>query len=372
MEINNQNNQNNQGNYSFTRYTKAINTCLQNLGDTSYFNSVLYLLANMRHFASYFLNPKNDPFIQQQLQQQRPLLYTFQRLLFHLYPFPETEKREKYQPNALFQLLGNMNVVYKSFQRRNPNDLLCYLLDNLHKEMNTAQNNQKLEGNLFDKKSVIETGKQNFVQNYNSVLSNTLNWFEIKESLCNKCMNTSYEFQSYCTFSLDIKSAYNKRNNNNEKKEYITIYDALDHFISPKQQNFYCKNCKQSICSLITSKIFSSSIYLIFLIDRGNDFDNNNELININFHIYDKIDLNNFIDIKGSPKRFELVGIISIYLEQKKYVTFCKSPVDKKWYIYSDDNIVLIDINEVLKKHNDSKEMIPCTLLYKTVDIIPK
>ena len=110
----------------------------------------------------------------------------------------------------------------------------------------------------------------------------------------------------------------------------------------------------------------------IFLIDRGNDFDNSNELINIYLHIYEKIDLYNFIDNQKSPKKFELIGIISIYLEQKKYVSFCKSPVDKKWYFYNDENINLIDINEVLKKHNESKGMIPCILLYKAVDNIPK
>ena len=371
MEINNQINQNNQ-NYSFKRYTKAINTCLQSIGDSSYLNSVVYLLANIRHFASYFLNPKNDNFIQQRFKEQRPLLYTFQRLLFHLYPFPETEKREAYQPNALFQLLGNMNIVYKSFQKRNPNDLLCYLLNNLHNEMNTAGNGQKLEGNIYDRRSVIKYGSKTFQQNNNSIISNTSNWFEIKECLCNNCMNTSYEFQNFSTFSLDIKSAYNKKNNNNEIKEYITIYDSLSHYSSPKQQNFYCKNCKKSICSLITSKIFSTSCYLFFLIDRGNDFDNSNELLNINLLIYDKIDLNNFIDMNESPKKFELIGIISIYLEQKKYVSFCRSPVDQKWYFYNDENINLIDINEVLKKHNESKGMIPCILLYKAVDNIPK
>ena len=158
------------------------------------------------------------------------------------------------------------------------------------------------------------------------------------------------------------------RNDNNNRKDYITIYDSLENYCFTKQQNFYCKNCKETICFLITSKIYFALSYLIFLIDRGNDFDTNNELLNINLHIYDKIDLSNFIDNQKSPKKFELNGIISIYLNQKNYVCFCKSPVDKKWYFYNDENIELIDINDVLKKHNDSKEMIPCTLLYKNVD----
>ena len=205
MENNNQNNQNNQKNYSFQRYTKAIQTRLQNIGDTSYLNSVLYLLANISHFASYFLDPKNNDFITQKLQKQKPLLFTFQSLLFHLYPFPETDKIERYKPNVLFQLLGDMNIVYQSFHKRNPNDLICFLLSTLHNEMNLAVNAPKLEGNIYDKQNIIKIGKKNFKQNNkDSIISNTLYWFEIKELFCNKCMRSSYDFHNYSTFYLDL------------------------------------------------------------------------------------------------------------------------------------------------------------------------
>ena len=46
--------------YSFARYKMAAKTGLKNLGDTSYFNSVLQMLGSVRNLSSYFLNPKNQ------------------------------------------------------------------------------------------------------------------------------------------------------------------------------------------------------------------------------------------------------------------------------------------------------------------------
>ena len=55
--------------------------------------------------------------------------------------------------------------------------------------------------------------------------------------------------------------------------------------------------------------------------DRGIDFDQNDNLMKIPFHLYDKIDLNNFIENKNTPQQYEIIGIISIFdsIEKCKY-----------------------------------------------------
>ena len=37
------------------------------------------------------------------------------------------------------EVLAVLNVVYKSLKRRNPNELLSFILDNLHSELNKKQ-----------------------------------------------------------------------------------------------------------------------------------------------------------------------------------------------------------------------------------------
>jgi hypothetical protein len=108
---------------------------------------------------------------------------------------------------------------------------------------------------------------------------------------------------------------------------------------------------------------------LIFLLNREIDFSENNKLLKIKFNLEEKIDLKNFIEEEHSPKKYRLIGIISIYLKEKRYVNFCESPIDKKWYFYNNEKKVEdINLEQVLNAHNkDANEFIPTILVYKEI-----
>ena len=354
--------QRNDNNYSFSRYKKAIKTVLKPLGDTSYLNTVLYTLGNIRNIASYFLNPKNQNYINKRIGDM-PLSYVFERLLLHFYPYPENDKKEIYEPSSFLKVLGTLNSTYNTFQKRNPNELIIFILETLHKDLNLNKannnnNNLNLNFNTNDKKSVIKNEIINIQNSENSIIYNNFNWFEIKESKCTKCNNTKYELLTFKTFSLDIQNS--KKNEN----DYFTIYDCLKYYQATKKFNICCNQCKNNN-QLITTNIFSTPNIFIFLLDRGIDLDEKNNLINIPFYLFDKIDLNNFIENRNTPQKYEIIGIISIDIKEKKYVNFCMSPIDKLWYFYKDENIEQADITNIIDKHNNFKELIPCILIYK-------
>ena len=350
--ISNQNN-----NYSFSRYTKASQTGLVNIYDTSYLNSVLQLLGSIRNIASYFLNPKHQKIIVDDIKHY-PLSFVFYRLFLHLYPYPETDNREVYKPDSLLEVLGILNVVYKTTKARNPNELISFILNTLHKEININKNNkfQPPNYNIYDKKSVISAGISYFQKSDNSVISNILNWFEIKELRCNKCNQIVYNFNTFNTFELDILGAYQC------KKNPITLNECLYYYGKEKAQDLYCIKCGKYNKITYKSNILSSSYMIIFSLNRG-ELDKNN-LIHIPFHLEDKIDLSFFIE-KESPKHYELTGIVSIVKEQNKYkyVSFCRSPVDHQWYLYNDEIIGKPQLNDIINAHNNNK-YIPCILAY--------
>ena len=87
--------------------------------------------------------------------------------------------------------------------------------------------------------------------------------------------------------------------------------------------------------------------------------------MSIPFYIQDKITIDSF---QENRKEYELIGIISIYLDQNKYVSSCKSPVDCKWYFYNDEYIGSADFNIIIKNHNENKQFIPCLLVYKSIN----
>ena len=349
-----QNNKPGEEEYRFTRYKKPALTVLKNLGNTSYLNAVLQLFGTVRNLASYFVNPKNRKYFEEHLKEI-PLAFVFHRLFLHLYPYPEKATGEKYNPEVLLQILGQYNAVYKSKEVRNPNDLINFILIQMHRELNTNKIKYINEPDCTKKEQVIKIGMEDFLKSNNSILAKNFIWFEIKTKLCPSCNKCYYEFNHFETLELDIVSAYQKYN------APLNLCQTL-FYQNQKNQKIYCLREQQYTMANVTSKIYSPN-YFIFSLNRGN-FDTN--LMKIPFNLEQEIDISKLLDNPQSYKKFELIGVVSISTaENKKYVCFGRSPVNYKWYLYNDDHSAEnTDINNVLKVHNSS-QYIPCILMYQ-------
>jgi len=125
-----------------------------------------------------------------------------------------------------------------------------------------------------------------------------------------------------------------------------TIKKHSDYFFNDKIQ--------------IYKSIYSSPIYFIFSLNRGNPDPN---LLNIKFLIEENIDVSQFLENKKSFSKYELIGIVSISMKENyKYVCFGQSPVDNNWYLYNDEFVNDINENLIL---NSAQGYIPYILLYK-------
>ena len=113
----------------------------------------------------------------------------------------------------------------------------------------------------------------------------------------------------------------------------------------------------------ITSKIYSSPNYFIFLLDRGNLDEN----LNIKFDIEEKIDLKKYIEKEDTPYLYELVGIVTINATEKKYESFSKSPIDQMWYYYDEKDADQLRKDIVFNNNNEMIFYIPCILFYKKI-----
>ena len=345
--------------FNLSLYKKAPKTGLKKIGDTSYLNSVLQCLGNIDYLIQYFLEPKNQLFINNNIKLM-PLSFVIERLFIHLYPYPEQDKTLIYGNEKVLGILANYNIMYKSIKTRNPTDLINFMLDIIHNELNTKKEfNKASYYDIFDYDSVVNTEISNFMNTNDSIISNLFSYFELKEYSCTLCNKIKYELHHFKTFDLDIAKCSHKNENG-----IINIHDYLNYFSNPKKMNIFCQNCNQHCETNIKSKIFSSPNIFVFLLDRG-FFEEN--LMNIQFKLEEKINLNNFIEKKEAPKEYELIGIVSIFRKEKIYVGFCKSPIDNQWYKYNEENVDLIDFNAVIDNNNDKNLYLPCILFYKSI-----
>ena len=144
------------------------------------------------------------------------------------------------------------------------------------------------------------------------------------------------------------------------------MLDCLNIYNEPINQKLRCDECKNTFQQISTmKKIFFAPNTFIFLLDRGINFDSSNKILQIPFKIDEEIDLSKFIINQTSPNYYKLTGIVSIFLKEKKYVSFCLSPIEKSWYYYNNERAEYTNLGIILNSHQ--KEYIPCILMYSAV-----
>ena len=358
MPNQNQNNDANNNNVNqipikITNYTKPSKTGLKNLGETSYLNAVLQLLGQIPELAEYYLNRKNE-FMSENNIKERPLSFVTYRLYTHIYPKDmNNTQNQKYKPDGYLRVLCKLNPMYTNKKEKNPNDLLIFILNKLNEELK--------------KKNIICDNLEYYgittADNKQTIIEDVLSWGKVSKqtcSVCNKSKKPNVQF--FNTFDLDISRAHQT---NVGKKNEISIYDCLNIYLCKKEKSLFCHNCLKLQQTSIDSKICSINKNILFLLDRGED--NNNELAKIKFKIEEEIDLGDYLQKEKSNQKFKLYGIISNNSENC-YVCDCKSPIDKKWYRFCNEDVnIKFDDTQILINDINSTNYIPYILYYKSV-----
>ena len=320
--------------FNISKMKKQALFGLKNFGCSSYFNSVLRIISNIKPIANYFSNPKNEKYFEKNIQDF-PFSFVMSRLCYHLYLDPESETMKIYEPNSFMKIIQKFNVIYKGNEEKNPNEFIVFLLDKLDKELWKKKNNN--------------------IQ-YNSIISRYLTWFKRKEIKCANCSKDTQLLQNFLTFDLNITDCYIYI-----RKKNIKIEDCLDFYNFQRTKRTFCNFCKKYYYITSKTKISSSSNFLIFLLDlQGNK--------NINFIIEQQINFDKFIENNFMNKIYELNGIVFFDINKNKYNALCLSPVDKMWYLFDDENTELFNFENFIGMYIKDKNFIPHILVYNNFE----
>jgi len=344
MNIEQSNNHlNEQPTITFDRYKKAPMVSLENVGNTSYMNCVIQGLANIRSIVSYYLRYLND--FKENLQEM-PLSYSFSRVIFHLYPYPQDPLSKSFSLSSFHKVITYLNPMFKGSSTKDPVDFIIYLLETLHNDDKKMPNNKNdLNVQILEKNNNFKAFIQFLSKSEKSIIFNNFCWINQKIKKCHGCNSESILYQKFFTFDLNIEDTLNylvinKKMDNNK----IHISDCIKFQCqSKKVYNNYCQNCGRKSDFSIESTIRTSPPIFVLLIKIDKNFIEKIKTNKYKIEIDLTISLSDIIKDQQNFLNYTLHGYIFYDPDNRKEncryrARFC-NPVDKNWYSY-ENNII--------------------------------
>ena len=240
------------------------------------------------------------------------------------------------------------NILYKENELNfdnefNPIKILGYIMEIFHKETNKVNNGpsfglQEIISNPF-KPSALEQFKNYFNQNYNSIITQYFITTLKTKRICNKCNSAHYFFNSfpYIEFDMDmydINIPSSKKYDLNNLEDWFYVQNNQYKIIS-KEYNIYCEYCKTNMEHREFKQIYFLPKYFIINLNRGKNY-----LNKFQFEIKMELNLNNNVEDRNSYFKFNLVGIIKRFFDDKNgeyFVAFYKGE-NNIWKKYNSNN----------------------------------
>ena len=231
---------------------------LQNIGANCYMNAILQCLAHVQSLTIYLLERSNE--IKSKKYSDK-LAYSYLELLENLW---KNNSIKNYAPFNFKEIISTMNPLFKGVQTNQTNnskELIVFLLENLHNELNKAKNIFKSYDEKVDKYNFyisLNNFTKYFKNNYHSIISDIFYGINNLQKKCLKCDLITHNIQFYNILNIPIEEIHIFKKN---QQDIITIKECLvynqrsKHIIG--QNKIFCDKCKQmeetaSFTSLIT------------------------------------------------------------------------------------------------------------------------
>ena len=257
---------------------------LNNIGATCYMNATLQCLSNTTKLTEYFLKMFNYEIN----NKNRLMSNEYYNVVKNLWDYKNNNK--SFSPDSFKEKLSQENPLFKGIQANDSKDLINFLLERFHLELNeprNGQNNNMMNNYEITLNDQLNEGKMlnifinEFKTKYNSIISNLFYGMFETRSQCQKCRNIKYNFQvySFLEFPLEQVNKYcfnhGKRQNYNSNNQNpdVDLYECfeyncnLDLMVGDNQM--YCNICNSTQDALYGTQIYSAPNYLIINLNRG-------------------------------------------------------------------------------------------------------
>ena len=191
---------------------------LSNLGNTCFMNSMLQCLSNTPHLTEYFVNDEFEPDINKNnvLGTGGKLAKAYANLMKDMWGGDYTVV----VPSRFKMTIGEFAPQFAGYQQQDSQELMNYLLDGLHEDLNRIQTKpytQNIESRGRDDRIIAEESWRRFLQRNDSKMVDSCYGQLRSHVTCTRCGTDSTTFDPFLSLSLPIPVQ-------NEEKLRVVFY----------------------------------------------------------------------------------------------------------------------------------------------------
>ena len=288
------------------------------------------------------------------------LAYEYLQVIINLW---KNQNIQYYSPYGFKEIIGKMERLFQGIQANDSKDLIIFLLENLHNELNAVNEIKPFHGyqNQYNFQISFQNYCNYFKLNYKSKISDLFYGMNNSMITCLNCFARSNNISCYNILIFPLENVRIYKNIANNK---VNIYECFEQYQSNTflygDNQIYCNNCKSLANNLNVCRLLITPRILIINLNRGRGIQ-----FKVDLQIEEFIDLKNYVYLPQSPHKYQLIGIIA-HLgpsgNSGHYIAFCKSFVDNNWYKYNDGMVNLSYFQEAISSG------LPYVLFYSQID----
>ena len=335
---------------------------LENIGATCYMNATLQCLNHVKSFKEFFQDKEG---INKEINNKE-LSSSFKELINKLW---ENSPETYYAPTHFKNLISTLNPLFQGIQANDSKDLIIFIYETLHNELNNPNSNNDNLNNLNNNNisQDLRLFRQNYYSQNNSIITKIF-YFEQSSNLqCLSCNvnKISYNIINFLIFPLEKVRLYLTKIKPQGFMN-VTLEDCFEQNEEKELLNgpnqIYCNNCHRQSNAYSYNKINTCPEVLTIILNRGKGLE-----FDVEFRFPMKINIEKYVIEKNCDTNYELIGVITHLGPSNMgghFIAYCKSPNDYKWYCYND-----AQVNECTNVESEiNSRGIPYVLYYQRIN----